>query len=145
MDLRQRLLALKRDFLVPCVYHFYQRPPVFVRGQGAYLFDSDGRAYLDCYSGVTVVNAGHCNHEIVEAAIAQLRQLQHTTTIYLTEPMLQLAHALAELAPDGLRRTFFCASGSEANEGALLLATLAMSRHECVTSAVGCTAERSGP
>jgi 4-aminobutyrate aminotransferase-like enzyme len=131
-DLRERLLAAKRDFLVPCVYHFYQRPPVLVRGEGAYLFDADGRRYLDCYSGVTVVNAGHCNPEITEAAIRQLRQLQHTTTIYLTEPMLDLARALAELTPGRLRRSFFCASGSEANEGALLLAALATGRSECV-------------
>jgi 4-aminobutyrate aminotransferase/4-aminobutyrate aminotransferase/(S)-3-amino-2-methylpropionate transaminase len=131
MDDLQRLLALKRDFLVPCVYHFYRRPPVLVRGEGAYLFDADGRAYLDCFSGVTVVSAGHCNPEVVEAAVAQMRQLQHTTTVYLTEPMLQLARTLAELAPAGLRRSFFCASGSEANEGALLLATLATGRQEC--------------
>jgi 4-aminobutyrate aminotransferase-like enzyme len=132
MDLTQRLLAAKRDFLVPCVYHFYQRPPVLVRGEGAYLFDADGRRYLDCYSGVSVVNAGHSNPDILDAAVDQLRRLQHTTTIYLTEPMLDLARALAELAPRGLRRSFFCASGSEANEGALLLAALATGRKECV-------------
>jgi 4-aminobutyrate aminotransferase/4-aminobutyrate aminotransferase/(S)-3-amino-2-methylpropionate transaminase len=132
MDQVQRLLALKRDFLVPCVYHFYRRPPVLVRGEGAYLFDADGRRYLDCYSGVSVVNAGHCNPEVTEAAVAQLRQLQHTTTVYLTRPMLELARTIAELAPGGLRRSFFCASGSEANEGALLLATLATGRPECV-------------
>ena len=119
MDLAQQLLAAKKDFLVPCVYHFYQRPPVLVRGEGAYLFDAEGRRYLDCYSGVTVMNAGHSNPEILEAAIDQLRRLQHTTTIYLTEPMLELARAIAELAPGDLRRSFFCASGSEANEGAL--------------------------
>jgi 4-aminobutyrate aminotransferase/4-aminobutyrate aminotransferase/(S)-3-amino-2-methylpropionate transaminase len=132
MELRERLLAIKREFLVPCVYHFYQRPPVLVRGEGAHLFDAEGRAYLDCYSGVTVVNAGHCNPEIVEAAVAQMRRLQHTTSIYLTEPVLELARAVAELTPAGLRRSFFCASGSEANEGALLLATLATGRRECV-------------
>src|SRR5271166_4429306 len=131
MDLTQQLLASKKDFLVPCVYHFYQRPPVLVRGDGAYLFDAEGRRYLDCYSGVTVVSAGHSNPEILDAAIDQLRQLQHTTTIYLTEPMLDLARVIAELAPGNLRRSFFCASGSEANEGALLLATLATGRHEC--------------
>jgi 4-aminobutyrate aminotransferase-like enzyme len=131
MELTQRLLEAKREFLVPCVYHFYQRPPVLVRGEGCYLFDAAGRRYLDCYSGVTVMNAGHSNPEIVEAAIAQLRQLQHTTTIYLTEPMLELARLVAELAPAGLRRSFFCASGSEANEGALLLASLATGRREC--------------
>jgi 4-aminobutyrate aminotransferase-like enzyme len=131
MDLAEQLLAAKRDFLVPCVYHFYRRPPVLVRGEGTYLYDATGKRYLDAYSGVTVVNAGHSNPEIVEAAIDQLRRLQHTTTIYLTEPMLDLARALAELAPAGLRRSFFCASGSEANEGALLLATLTTGRQEC--------------
>jgi len=132
VDHTQRLLAIKRDFLVPCVYHFYQRPPVFVRGEGAYLFDAEGRGYLDCYSGVTVMNAGHGNPAILDAAIDQMRRLQHTTTIYLTEPMLELARAIAELAPPPLRRSFFCASGSEANEGALLLATLATGRQDCV-------------
>jgi alanine-glyoxylate transaminase/(R)-3-amino-2-methylpropionate-pyruvate transaminase len=132
MDRAEQLLAVKRDFLVPCVYHFYQRPPVLVRGEGVYLFDSEGRRYLDCYCGVTVVSAGHSNPEILDAAIEQLKQLQHTTTIYLTEPMLDLARAIAALAPAPLRRSFFCASGSEANEGALLLATLATRRHECI-------------
>jgi 4-aminobutyrate aminotransferase-like enzyme len=132
MDRAQQLLAMKRDFLVPCVYHFYQRPPVLVRGEGAYLFDAEGRRYLDCYSGVTVMSAGHANPEIIEPAVEQIRRLQHTTTIYLTEPMLELARAIADLAPGNLRRSFFCASGSEANEGALLLATLATGRHECV-------------
>jgi 4-aminobutyrate aminotransferase-like enzyme len=132
MNRTEQLLAAKKDFLVPCVYHFYQRPPVFVRGEGVYLFDSEGRRYLDCFCGVTVVNAGHSNPEILDAAIDQLRRLQHTTTIYLTEPMLDLARAIAELAPPPLRRSFFCASGSEANEGALMLAALATGRQECV-------------
>ena len=100
--------------------------------RGATSSTPTGARYLDCYSGVTVVNAGHSNPEILEAAIDQLRRLQHTTTIYLTEPMLELARAIAELTPAGLRRSFFCASGSEANEGALLLATLATGRQECV-------------
>lgn len=132
MCLSEHLLDLKRQHLVPCVYHFYQRPPVLVRGEGAYLIDAEGRRYLDCYSGVTVMNAGHSNPDILEAAIDQLRRLQHTTTIYLTEPILELARAVADLAPGDLRRSFFCASGSEANEGALLLATLATGRTECI-------------
>jgi 4-aminobutyrate aminotransferase/4-aminobutyrate aminotransferase/(S)-3-amino-2-methylpropionate transaminase len=132
MEHREQLLAEKSCFLVPCVYHFYKDPPVLVRGEGAYLFDTAGRRYLDCYSGVSVVNAGHCNPEITEAAIAQLRALQHTTTIYLTEPMLALARRIAELAPGELCRSFFCSSGSDANEGALLLAALHTRRRECV-------------
>ena len=132
MELAQELLAKKKDLLVPCVYHFYKNPPAIVRGEGVYLFDEKGKRYLDCFTGVTVMSAGHCNPEILEPAIEQMRRLQHTTTIYLTEPMLKLAGVLSELAPGKLRRSFFCASGSEANEGALLLATLATGKQEFV-------------
>jgi 4-aminobutyrate aminotransferase-like enzyme len=133
MSTTERALATKRDFLVPCVYHFYQRPPVLVRGAGAFLFDADGKQYLDCFAGVTVMNAGHSNPAIIEPAIEQLRQLAHTTSVYLTQPVLELARAVSELAPPGLRRSFFCASGSEANEGAMMLATLATGRRQFVS------------
>ena len=120
----QELLRLKREYLIPCVYHFYKNPPHMVEGRGSYLFDHEGRRYLDFLTGVTVMSAGHRNAEIIEPAIAQIRQLQHTTSIYLTEPVLRLAEALARIAPGEIRRSFFCASGSEAVEGALLMAAL---------------------
>jgi 4-aminobutyrate aminotransferase/4-aminobutyrate aminotransferase/(S)-3-amino-2-methylpropionate transaminase len=118
------LLRLKREYLLPCVYHFYKDPPQIVVGDGCYVIDHAGRRYLDCYSGVTVMSAGHCVEEIIEPAIAQIRTLQHTTSIYLTEPVLRLAEALATVTPPGLKRSFFCASGTEAVEGALLLTAL---------------------
>jgi len=118
------LLRLKRQYLIPCVYHFYKDPPEIVSGEGSYLIDHLGRRYLDFYCGVTVMSAGHCNPAIIEPAIDQIRRLQHTTSIYLTEPVLRLAELLAELAPGELSRSFFCASGSEAVEGTLLLAAL---------------------
>ncbi|MBF0107793.1 MAG: aspartate aminotransferase family protein [Magnetococcales bacterium] len=127
--LTQRMLEKKSRFLIPCVYHFYKNPMVLTRGEGGWLFDDGGRRYLDGYSGVGVVNCGHCEPGIVAAATRQMATLQHTTTIYLTEPMLLLAEALARFVPGGrLCRGFFCTSGSEANEGALLLAKLATGR-----------------
>ncbi|MBI2424288.1 MAG: aspartate aminotransferase family protein [Candidatus Hydrogenedentes bacterium] len=125
----QTLLKLKDKYLVPCVCHFYKDPPVIARGEGVYLFDTKGKRYLDCYSGVTVMSAGHGNPRILRAVIDQLRRLQHTTTIYLTEPVLRLAESLAAIAPGNLGKSFFCASGSEANEAAMLLATLYTGRH----------------
>jgi 4-aminobutyrate aminotransferase/4-aminobutyrate aminotransferase/(S)-3-amino-2-methylpropionate transaminase len=122
------LLRLKRERLSPCVYHFYKNPPQIVSGRGCTLTDHTGRDYIDCYSGVTVMSAGHCEPEIVEPAIEQIRTLQHTTTIYLTEPQLRLAEALTTIVPAGLTRSFFCASGSEATEGAMLQAVLATER-----------------
>ncbi|MGE0483878.1 MAG: aspartate aminotransferase family protein [Gammaproteobacteria bacterium] len=126
------LLELKSRFLIPCVYHFYKEPMVLERGKGCYVFDTEGRRYLDCYSGVGVSSSGHCEKRIIDRAIAQMRKLVHTTTIYLTEPMLRLAEALAKFMPGRLTRSFFCTSGSEANEGALLLAKLATGRNDFI-------------
>ncbi|PKM10697.1 MAG: aspartate aminotransferase family protein [Gammaproteobacteria bacterium HGW-Gammaproteobacteria-3] len=128
----EKLLALKAQYLMPCVYHFYRKPMVIVRGEGCHVYDQDGKAYLDAYSGVGVNNCGHCNPAIVERTTAQLHKLQHMTTIYLTEPMLKLAAALAAFLPGKLNRSFFCTSGSEANEGALLLAKLATGKNDFI-------------
>ncbi len=127
------LLELKKKHLIPCVYHFYKDPPQIVAAEGCHMIGHDGRRYLDCYSGVTVMNAGHCVPEILDAASSQMRTLQHTTTIYLTEPLLRLAERLAGITPAGLCRSFFCCSGSEANEGALLLAMLHTGRSEFIS------------
>ena len=120
----ERLIGLKQRVMVPCLYHFYKDPPVIERGEMQYLFDREGRRYLDLYAGVSVMNCGHANPEIIEPVIAQIRKLQHTTTIYLTEPIYALAEQLVAYVGGGLSRVFFVNSGSEANEGALLMAKL---------------------
>ncbi len=120
----EEIIRKKERYLIPCVYHFYQRPVQMVRGEMQYLYDHTGRRYLDFYAGVSVMSAGHCNPEITERAVEQLRTLQHTTSIYLTQPVVDLAERLAGITPGKLQKTFFCASGSEANEGAVLLAQL---------------------
>ena len=133
----KELLRLKREYLMPCVYHFFKDPPQITAGEGSYLFGHDGRRYLDCLTGVTVMSAGHCNPAIIEPAIAQIRTLQHTTSIFLTEPALRLAEKLAQITPGDLKRSFLCASGSEAMEGAILLATLHTQRPEIVAMTHG--------
>ncbi|MBI4971247.1 MAG: aspartate aminotransferase family protein [Candidatus Omnitrophica bacterium] len=120
----QNFLEKKKKYLIPCVYHFYKSPMLLKKGKGVYLYDDTGKKYLDAYSGVGVVNCGHSNPKILKAVYQQLRNLQHTTTIYITEPLLRLAERLARFIPGKLRRSFFCTSGSEANEGAMLLAKL---------------------
>lgn len=131
-DTVEQLLALKRDYLMPCVFHFFRRPMVLERGAGTRVFDTDGKAYIDCYAGVGVSNCGHAEPGIVARAAAQLGKLAHTTTIYLTQPMLRLAESLAGFIGGGLRKSFFCTSGSEANETALLLAKLATGRNSFI-------------
>lgn len=105
--------------------HFYKEPPQFVRGEMQYLYDSNGKRYTDFFGGVTVVNCGHANPHISDAVAEQAKTLQHTSIIYLTEPMVLLAEKLSQVLPGDINRSFFCCSGTEANEGALLLARLA--------------------
>jgi len=127
------LLQLKQQYLIPGVYHFYREPPHLVRGEGVFLYGHDGRQYLDFYSGVSVNALGHADAEVCAAVAEQFATLAHTTTIYLTQPMLELAQTLAEITPDGLQQTFFCADGSGANETAVLLARNATGRRGIVS------------
>ncbi|MEG0668769.1 MAG: aspartate aminotransferase family protein [Clostridium sp.] len=121
-----RIIEKKKEFLFPCGFsnHFYKNPPQIVKGDMQYLYDDKGNKYLDFFAGVSVMNCGHCNKEILEATIEQMRTLQHTTIIYLTEGMVNLAEKLASVMPGDIKRSFFCCTGSEANEGAMLLARL---------------------
>jgi acetylornithine/N-succinyldiaminopimelate aminotransferase len=99
----------------------YERQPIlFVRGRGVYLWDSQGRQYLDFLSGIGVNALGH-NHPVVQAAIRrQAGRLIHVSNLFFHEYQAELARLLTEIS--GLDRAFFCNSGTEAWEGALKLA-----------------------
>jgi alanine-glyoxylate transaminase/(R)-3-amino-2-methylpropionate-pyruvate transaminase len=121
---RDAVAAKRKQYFYPCTAHFYRDAPQLVRGSMQYVYDENGKEYTDFFAGVSVVACGHCNPAITSRTIAQLQQLQHTSTVYLTQPNVDLAERLEGLLPGALRRTFFVNSGSEANEGALLLARM---------------------
>lgn len=129
-----KIIDKKKEYLLPSSHknHFYKNPPQIVKGDMQYLFDSTGKRYIDFFAGVSVMNCGHCNKEILDATITQMKTLQHTTIIYLTEGMVNLAEKLASILPGDLRRSFFCCTGSEANEGAMLLARLYTGKNEFI-------------
>ncbi|MCL2610554.1 MAG: aspartate aminotransferase family protein [Defluviitaleaceae bacterium] len=133
----EKVIEKKKEYQIPCSYHFYKAAPQLVRGEMQYLYDSKGKKYLDFFAGVSVMNCGHCNEEILDKTIQQMRTLQHTTSIYLTEPVVNLAEKLSHVMPGDLKRTFFCMSGSEANEGAMLLAKLYTGNHEFLALDLG--------
>jgi acetylornithine/N-succinyldiaminopimelate aminotransferase len=96
----------------------YARQDVtLVRGEGSWLYDGDGRAYLDLLAGIAVVGLGHCHPAPLAAAQAQLEQLWHASNLYWTEPMLELAARLGERF--GGAQAFFCNSGAEAIEAGI--------------------------
>ncbi|MCW5824300.1 MAG: aspartate aminotransferase family protein [Cyanobacteria bacterium TGS_CYA1] len=126
-------LKAKRDkYIFGSVKHLFADPPHFVKGQGQYLYDQEGREYLDMFAGIVTVSVGHCHPKVVEATVEQVKTLQHTSTIFMTQPMVDLAEKLAEIAPTGLSKSFITNSGTEANEAAVRLARLASGRHEVI-------------
>ena len=99
----------------------YARQPLqVVRGEGVYVFDEQGRKYLDLTSGIAVCALGHCHPALVAAATEQIQTLWHMSNLYLTEPQARLAEQLTKAS--GFDRVFFSNSGAEANEAAIKLA-----------------------
>jgi predicted acetylornithine/succinylornithine family transaminase len=104
----------------------YPPPPVtFVRGEGSYLFDTEGRRYLDCLSGLAVTSLGHAHPAVASALAAQASTLLHVSNLFGSEVGPEVARTLDRLVGDGTPaggRVFFCNSGAEANECAIKLA-----------------------
>lgn len=103
--------------------HTKAPPPIAVSGEGVYLYDSTGKAYLDGSGGAAVSCLGHGDREVIEAIKAQLDRLAFAHTGFLSsEPAEELAGILAARAPEGLERVYFVSGGSEAVEAAIKLA-----------------------
>jgi acetylornithine/N-succinyldiaminopimelate aminotransferase len=99
----------------------YKRAPVdFVRGEGALLWDAEGKEYLDFLTGISVCSVGHCHPDVVAAIQEQSARLMHVSNLFYTEPMARLAQRLSESSLGG--RVFFSNSGTEAVECAIKVA-----------------------
>ncbi len=107
------LLARRARVLAPTYQLFYEQPLRIVRAEGVWMYDQDGRRYLDAYNNVPVV--GHCHPQVVEALARQARTL-NTHTRYLAEPPLQLAEELLATLLQEPGRVIFTCTGSEAND-----------------------------
>ena len=105
------------------IANYTRAPVVFVRGRGSYLWDADGRRYLDLFPGWGVNGLGHCHPRVVAALRDQAGKLLHVANNFYMEPQGILARMLSERSFGG--RCFFCNSGAEANEAAFKLARLA--------------------
>ncbi len=132
-NLGREELKKKRDkYMVPGLKHLYAEPPHFVKGKAQFLYDEKGDEYLDMFAGIVTVSVGHCHPKVTQATIEQLQTLQHTSTVFLTQPMVDLAEKLAEIAPGELSKSYITNSGTEANEAAISMARLATGRHEVI-------------
>lgn len=123
MTTNEELLERYRSVLPSFLKPLYAEPISIDRGQGSHVWDLQGNRYLDFFGGVLTTMIGH-NHPAVTAAVqAQAAKVMHTSTLYLSEPMIELAEEIAALSGIPDARVFFTTSGSEANDTAILLAT----------------------
>jgi predicted acetylornithine/succinylornithine family transaminase len=111
-------IRLEGEYIIPT----YKRQPVmFVRGKGKYLWDRNGKRYLDFFAGLSVCNLGHGHPEIIKAIKLQLNRLVHVSNIYYMPAQIKLAKMLIEKS-FGKGKVFFSNSGGEANECAIKIA-----------------------
>ncbi len=119
---RDQVIALRHQYVSPGVITYYKDPLMIVEGNMQYLWDETGKRYLDGFAGIVTVSVGHCHPKVIDKVREQTGKLQHTTTIYLHPSIAQFAEKLASKMPEGLTRSYFTNSGSEANEVAILSA-----------------------
>ncbi|XP_074567984.1 alanine--glyoxylate aminotransferase 2 homolog 3, mitochondrial-like [Curcuma longa] len=127
------ILKKRAEFLSPSMFYFYKNPLNVVAGKMQYLFDEDGRRYLDAFAGIATVGCGHCHPEVVNAIVDQTQRLQHSSVVYLNHVIADFSEALASKLPGDLKVAFFTNSGTEANELALMMARLYTGSHDIVS------------
>ncbi len=115
----QELLDRRRKVLGPAYSHFYRDPVHLVRAEGVWMWDAEGRKYLDCYNNVASV--GHCHPEVVEALHRQAQRL-NTHTRYLHDSVVEYAEMLAAVLPGDISVSNLVCTGSEANDYACQIA-----------------------
>src|SRR5712692_11814900 len=116
---------------------YQKRALVIVRGEGATLYDEDGRSYIDCVGGQGMANLGHGNRAVAEAIAQQARTLASCTELFYNDRRAELYDVLADILPHVLDRVFLCNSGTEAVEGALKFARAATKRTGIVATMRG--------
>jgi alanine-glyoxylate transaminase/(R)-3-amino-2-methylpropionate-pyruvate transaminase len=116
------VLRLRKEFLNPGIFLYYKEPLMLVEGKMQYVWDEQGRRFLDALGGIVTISVGHCHPEMLKAAQRQNELLQHSTTIYLHPNIAQYAEKLAAKMPGDLKVCYFVNSGSEANDLAQLMA-----------------------
>src|ERR1700719_3311906 len=128
----EEVIRKHKEYLWPAVTNFYQQPLVADRGSMQYVWDVEGRKYLDFFGGILTISVGHANPKITGPVKTQIDKLQHLSTLYPNEAIVNLAEKVSQITPGALHSSFFTSSGTEANEAAILLARMATGSFDIV-------------
>jgi acetylornithine aminotransferase/acetylornithine/N-succinyldiaminopimelate aminotransferase len=116
----------------------YKKMPIVAeRGEGVWIFTTNGERYLDLYGGHAVAGTGHCHPHVVKAIREQTEKLLFYSNLVYSEARARAAEKLASVAPDSLTKAFFCNSGTEANENAMRMARMSTGRTNIVSFSGG--------
>ncbi|MFN3980795.1 MAG: aspartate aminotransferase family protein [Caldilinea sp.] len=128
----QTILDKQRAYLWPNHILYYTEPLPLSHGDGVYVWDTDGKQYLDFFGGILTTSVGHNNPHVVQRVREQVGRLIHSSTLYPNENHVNLAERLAEITPGRLQMSYFTNSGSEANETAIVAAQTYTDNREIV-------------
>lgn len=132
MESREEIIAKAEKYLMTNIVAKIE-PVVVSEAKGAIIKDVTGKEYIDCFAGISVVNAGHCHPDIINAAIQQAKRFVHVCGyVYYIPVTVKLAEKLAEITSPKLQKTFFGNSGAEAVECAIKLARKFTKKYELI-------------
>jgi 4-aminobutyrate aminotransferase-like enzyme len=131
-ELSRSVREKHREYLLPGTLQYYEEPVVLTEGKGLRIKDADGNEYLDFFGGILTVSVGHANEKVNAAVRAQISRLSHVSSLYPTIPVVELAERLARLTPGRLKQSFLSATGTEADETAVMLAQLSTGATEVI-------------
>jgi 4-aminobutyrate aminotransferase len=116
---REEINRKQKEFVFPSVTTYYSEPVPMDHAYMQHVWDVDGKQYLDFFGGILTISVGHCNARVISQTKAQIDKLQHISTCFPNQPMVELAEKLAQITPGTLKKSFFTNSGTEANETAI--------------------------
>jgi|TARA_B100000586_G_scaffold65226_1_gene45132 4-aminobutyrate aminotransferase-like enzyme len=132
MDTSNTVRNKHKQYIFDAVKNYYKEPVVVSKASGFRVKDVEGNSYLDFFGGILTVSVGHANEEVNVAVTAQVNRLSHISSLYPTVPVVNLAERLVKMTPDKLEKVFLHASGTEADETAVMLAQLYTGNSEII-------------
>ena len=127
---RDEIIRKKQEYIFNCVTTYFKDPLVIDHAKGQYVWDLDGKQYLDFLGGIVTISVGHSNEKVTAKIKEQIDRVQHTSTLFPTEAIVALAEKVAQIAPGKLKKSYFSNSGTEANEVAITTARMYTENYE---------------
>jgi len=129
---KDEIIKKHKQYMFPSIFTYYSEPLVTDHASMQYLWDADGKKYLDFFGGIVTISVGHANPRVTSKIKAQIDKLQHASTVFPNEAVVALAEKIAQITPGEISQSYFTNSGTEANETAIQLARIYTGRYEVV-------------